>query len=66
MIYGCAPLLNGSAGGEIKVVARDRKVREKSSGVWSVECGIWSIYGKKEEAWSEDLRTERREDKRKI
>ena len=37
MIYGCAPLLNGSAGGEIKVVARDRKVREKSSGVWSVE-----------------------------
>ena len=41
MIYGCAPLLNGSASGEIKVVARDRKVREKSSGVWSVECGAY-------------------------
>ena len=40
-------------------VARDREVRKKSNRVLS-------IYGKKEEAWSEDLRTERREDKRKI
>ena len=37
---------------------RQRSEREKS--------GVWSIYDKKEEAWSKDLRTKRRKDKRKI
>ena len=40
-------------------MARDREVRKKSDRVLS-------IYGEKEEAWSKDLRIERREDKRKI
>ena len=40
-------------------MARDREVRKKSNRVLS-------IYGEEEEAWSKDLRTERREDKRKI
>ena len=50
MICGCAPFKwvnRWRDRGYGLWVAREREVREKSSGVWS-------IYGEKEEAWSED------------
>ena len=50
MICGCAPFKWVSIWRDRGCglwVARDREVREKSSG-------MWSIYGKKEKAWSED------------
>ena len=62
MICDCAPLKWVSRWrdrGYGLWVARDREVRKKSNRVLS-------IYGEEEEAWSKDLRTKRREDKRKI
>ena len=54
MNYDCAPLKWVNRWQDLSCVcglwlwvARDREVREKSSG-------MWSIYGEKEKAWSED------------
>ena len=38
--------------------------RSEKAKQWSVECGVWSIYVKKDEDSSEDLKTERTKKRR--